>query len=399
MDWADVSRQLQDNAGLHVSKVARRGRELVVTAEQTKYFYSAKGVGRSARVLDRYMGPGIDWFTVESTREGLPVVDTSLDRQRFDALLDHRITLDQFRLGVEQDPPLPQHEEVLYQPPPKRFEGGASISYGQSLGGPNAFILYQVAADYQASFHFTPTLWWSGAISANLLNNYDKFTYDAPSNLPRVRTYVREYLTDSRITMPNFQLTATRQLGADWYGMAYAGLLESMYGGVGGELLYRPFGERWALGVDANWVKQRAFAQDFAFRRYHVATGHVTAYIDTGVEGIHLAVSAGRYLAGDWGSTISAYREFRNGVRMGAWATFTNVSAKQFGEGSFDKGVYISIPFDLILPRSTVNRANFTWQPLIRDGGAVLSRRYSLYTLTSDRDSDNFNDNLQTITQ
>ncbi|MDO1528131.1 YjbH domain-containing protein [Fulvimonas sp. R45] len=399
VDWDKVSRELHDNAGLRVSKIARRGRELVVTGEQTKYFYGAKATGRTARVLDNYLDPSIGWYTVESTREGLSIVDTSVHRERFDALADHRITLDQFRLSVEQDEPLPQHEQVLYQPPLKRFDGGASITYGQSLGGPDAFILYQIAANYEANFRFTPNLWWSGVVSANLINNYDKFKYDAPSNLPRVRTYIREYLTSSRVTLPVFQLTGTKRLGEDWYGMAYAGLLESMYGGAGGEVLYRPFGERWAIGADVNWVKQRGFDQDFSFRRYHVVTGHVTAYVDTGLDDVTLAVSAGRYLAGDWGATINVSREFRNGVRMGAYATFTNVSAKRFGEGSFDKGVYISIPFDLMLPRSTVNRANILWQPLIRDGGAALSRRYSLYTLTSDRDSDNFNDNLQMITE
>jgi hypothetical protein len=399
VDWAAVSKQLHDNAGLRVSKIAQRGRELVVTGEQTRYFYPAKGVGRTARVLDDYLGPGIDWYTVESTREGMPIVDTSVHRERFDALLDNDITLDDFRRSVEQDPPLPQQENVLYQPPMKKFEGGASLTYGQSMGGPNAFILYQIAANYDANYYFTPNLWWSGELSANLINNYDKFTYDAPSNLPRVRTYIREYLTSSRITMPVFQMTATRQLGPDWYGMAYAGMLESMYGGAGGEVLYRPFGERWAIGTDVNWVKQRGFDQDFAFRGYHVMTGHVTAYIDTGVSDVTLAVSAGRYLAGDWGTTINLSREFRNGVRMGAYATFTNADGKQYGEGGFDKGVYISIPFDLMLPRSTVNRAGILWQPLLRDGGAQLNRRYSLYTLTEDRDGDNFNDNLQQITQ
>src|SRR6185312_362109 len=80
--------------------------------------------------------------------------------------------------------------------------------------------------------------------SANLLNNYDQFKYDAPSKLPRVRTYVREYLTSSRLTMPVFQLTASRRLGNDLYGLLYGGMLESMYGGVGGEVLYRPLGDR-----------------------------------------------------------------------------------------------------------------------------------------------------------
>ena len=39
------------------------------------------------------------------------------------------------------------------------------------------------------------------------------------------------------------------------------------------------------------------------------------------------------------------------------------------------------------------------WQPLLRDGGARLNRRYTLYDLTSQRDSDRFDDNLQRISQ
>ena len=399
VDWAQVSRELEDNAGVRVSSIAQRGRELVVTGEQRRYFYSAKGLGRTARVLDGTVAPGIDWFTLVTGQEGLWTIESSVHRQRFDEWLDHRIDFEQFRGSVEQNAPTPRREEVLYRAPFKRYDGHVAIAYNQNLGGPDAFVLYQIAAGYDADFRFTRHFWWSGAVNVNVVNNYDKFKYDAPSGLPRVRTDIRKYITSSNVTMPVFQLTGTRQLGPDLYGLAYAGMLESMYGGAGGEVLYRPFGERWAIGLDANWVRQRSFDQDFSFRHYHVATGHLTGYLDLGPKDITVAVSAGRYLAGDWGATIDVSREFRNGLRMGAYATKTNVSTRQFGEGSFDKGIYVSIPFDLMLPRSTTGRAAFMWQPLIRDGGARLYRRYTLYSLTSDRDQDNFNANLEQIGQ
>ncbi|MEO8994589.1 MAG: YjbH domain-containing protein [Rhodanobacter sp.] len=399
VNWSAVTTELGNNAGLQVSRVTQRGRELVVTGEQTRYFYPAKALGRMSRVLDNQLGPTIDWFTMVTTHEGMPMVATSVHRQRFDDLLDYNIDLSAFRRSVQQEVPLPQHETVLYQQTPPKFTGGFALTYGQSLGGPDAFVLYNISANYDADFHFTPSLWWSGNFSANLVNNYDKFKYDAPSNLPRVRTYVREYLTSSRFTVPVFQLTTAKRLGPDLYGIAYAGLLESMYGGVGGEVLYRPMGERWALGADVNWVRQRGFDQDFSFRRYQVATGHITAYMNLGYKDLTLKLSGGRYLAGDWGSTIDLSREFSNGVRMGAYATFTNVSSKQFGEGSFDKGIYLSIPFDLMMPRSQTSSALILWQPLLRDGGAKLNKRYNLYDLTNDRDTDNFNNNLQKITE
>ena len=38
------------------------------------------------------------------------------------------------------------------------------------------------------------TTWISANLSVGLVDNYDKFKYTAPSNLPRVRTCIREYL-------------------------------------------------------------------------------------------------------------------------------------------------------------------------------------------------------------
>jgi hypothetical protein len=399
VDWPQVSQRLRDNAGIQVSQVARRGNEVFVTGEQQRFYYPAEGIGRAARILDNTLAPDIDWFTVVSTQQGMPVVQTSVHRPRFEQLLDHDLSLADFRRSVEQDAPDDNAREVLYRAPPDKYQGGGGLGFQQSVGGPDAFVLYQLNAHYSGEYHFTPHVWLSGGASVNLLNNYDHFKYDAPSNLPRVRTYVREYLTTSRLNLDHLQLSAAGRLRRDLYGMVYGGLLESMYGGVGGELLYRPFGEHWAIGGDVNWVRQRGFAQHFGFRDYDVVTGHLTAYVDTGIQDVLAKVSYGRYLAGDIGTTIDLSRVFGNGVRMGAWATFTNVSRAQFGEGSFDKGIYISIPFDLTLPRSTTTVTRVVWQPLLRDGGAKLNRQYSLYDLTDGRDPRLFDANFDTLTQ
>ena len=59
---------------------------------------------------------------------------------------------------------------------------------------------------------------------------------------------------------------------------------------------------------------------------------------------------------------------------MGFFATSTDVSSEQFGEGSFDKGIYFNIPIfgDLI---------NYSWRPLTKDPGQKLVRRNNLHDL------------------
>lgn len=399
VDWANVSRRLQNNAGYKVERITQRDKEIVVYGEQTRYLYPPKAVGRAARILDNSVDDDIKYFTVVDKRYDLPVIETSVPRETFREVVNNDRPLDDLRRGTESNWPLPHQEKVLYTQKPDPFSYGLGLGYKQNVGGPDGFLLYQFTADLNGEYRFTPDTWWSGSLSANLLNNFDKFKYDAPSNLPRVRTYLREYWTTSDVTMPTFQLNKVKRLDEDMYGMVYGGYLESMFAGVGGELLYRPLNERWAIGGDLNYVRQRDFEQDFGLRDYKVLTGHVTGYLKTDFQDVLAAVSVGRYLARDWGTTIDLSREFSNGVRFGGWVTLTTASKEEYGEGSFDKGIYVSIPFDEIMSSSTMRRANLAWAPLTRDGGARLGRSYSLYTLTDGRNVDMFDGSFSKITE
>jgi hypothetical protein len=181
------------------------------------------------------------------------------------------------------------------------------------------------------------------------------------------------------------QLTHVGRLSSNQYFSVYGGLLELMFSGVGGEWLYRPFASRLALGLDVNAVQQRTPDRYFGLRDYKTLTGHATAYWDTGWNDLHAKVSVGRYLAKDVGATFDISRVFSNGVRVGGWFSKTSATPEQFGEGSFDKAVYLSVPFDALLTRTGAGMARFNWQPLTRDGGAKLARSVTLYDMTIPR--------------
>ncbi|WMJ68975.1 YjbH domain-containing protein [Stenotrophomonas sp. 24(2023)] len=397
-DWPAIASQLRSNAGFRVERISRRGSELFVDGYQYRYLYPAKGLGRASRVLASTLGDEYDWYTLRTTRLGMPTADMSVNREAFEGFLEGRIDEDTLRRSTELEAAGTASRETLYEARNRPFGGGFNIGYRQNLGGPDGFILYQVAANYSGSLFFRPNLWLTGTVSADLFNNYDKFKYNAPSRLPRVRTDLRKYMVTSDIMMPNLQVNVAGRLGRDLYGIAYAGYLEWMYAGVGGELLYRPMGERWAVSANLNRVQQRDFDQHWGLRDYRITTGHATLYYSFDArERVIGSVSVGQYLAGDRGATIDIARVFNNGVTMGAYATKTNVSSRDFGEGSFDKGIYFSIPMDGILPRSTRGRAALNWNPLIRDGGAMLGRKYSLYSITGERDERFFYDNLRSI--
>lgn len=398
VDWANVSERLQDNAGFEVEKIEIKDRELIVTGEQKTFRNEAQGLGRASRILDNSTSEGsYDWYTLVNKRRGLTVSETSINPERLRDLEENRIDERDMRRATVLARPSQLDSELVHAEPLEKFDYGLSLGYNQNVGGPDGFILYQFLARVRGEYRFDYNQWLHASVGANLINNFDKFRTRGESELPQVRTNIREYLTSSDVVLENLQYTHTRRLDRDLYAMGYGGMLESMFGGVGGEVLYRPHGDNWAIGVDANWVRQRGFRQDFSFRDYSTLTGHMTAYLQTSFYNILAKASAGRYLAGDIGGTIDLSRRYNNGITVGAYATRTNVSSEEFGEGSFDKGIYFTFPFDAFFARSSTSQGTIGWNPLTRDGGARLSRFYQLYDLTESANADRFNDGFSTL--
>ena len=397
LDLNSTINDLEMQTGWHVKEIRQQKETWIVSFHNTTGIYLNDRIDRGIAVLHRDAPLSIQRFVLRHQNAGLKTVQQVVNRKRWmqaqtQALppslkKEAEIKVGNFDAIDEKiDSSDNTQSEVLVTQGEKRLETNYGLGIQQSVGGPDAFVLFALMANASATYHLWDGAWISGTTSLRLVDNYGKFTYDAPSNLPRVRTYVREYLTSSAITIPNLQATQVAQVGNSNFFSAYGGILEFMYGGVGGEWLYRPVGSRLAVGVDINEVKQRDFEQNFNFRDYSVMTGHLTTYWDTGVENILVKASVGQYLAGDQGGTLDVSRIFDNGVKIGAYATRTNVSAAQFGEGSFDKGIYVSIPFDAFFTKNSSSRADFIWQPLYRDGGAKLNRQVELYNQTSLRD-------------
>lgn len=82
---------------------------------------------------------------------------------------------------------------------------------------------------------------------------------------------------------------------------------------------------------------------------------------------------------------VTYEQKFKSGIIAGVFAAKTNVSAADFGEGSFNKGFFISIPFDLLQLRHSRGRGTIGWIPITRDGGQMLIREHRLPGFADDR--------------
>ncbi|RUO78418.1 YjbH domain-containing protein [Pseudidiomarina taiwanensis] len=258
----------------------------------------------------------------------------------------------------------------------------------QSFGGPEDFYMYNIGLDANATFALSPNSFISGTLATSLVNNYDEFNFlRSPSNLPPVRTRVREYVASSDIWLRDLVGVYQQQLSKNIYAQVHAGYFELMFAGVGTEFLYRPLDQDWSIGFDINYAKQRDPYDRLGLIDYDVWTGHASLYYQPRkwLPNSLVQLHVGQFLAGDRGAQLTFEHKFKSGIIAGAFAAKTNVSAQEFGEGSFNKGFFISIPFDLLQLRHSRGRGTIGWIPITRDGGQMLIREHRLIGFTDDR--------------
>ena len=136
----------------------------------------------------------------------------------------------------------------------------------------------------------------------------------------------------------------------------------------------------------------------FSFRDYSSKKGNVGIYYDFPYQ-LRSQILIGKYFAGDKGATLDLSKRFKSGFTLGVFATKTNLSEEEFGEGSFDKGFYISVPTQLFYTDFRTGNISFGLHPLTKDGGAILNKHNSLIGILGDTNSSALNRDWNNILQ
>ena len=283
--------------------------------------------------------------------------------------------------------------------PDERVNFNIGPYFDQRLFDPDQPVLAELGAKLDGEFFISQNLKVSGAVKKSLLTNLTsnerlsrvQNARDAQSTLPIVLSDWGKYdIAGQPGHIPKLTLEYTSNVGADSFFRASAGYLEPMYAGVGAEFLYKPVRSHFAIGLDGYYVKKRNFDMLFDLQNYETLTGHVSLYYDDGGP-VTFETNIGRYLAKDIGLTTKIARKFANGWEVGAYATFTDVSFEEFGEGSFDKGFYVTLPIDWLLGTPTQDKRSFMIRPITRDGGARLRSARKLHEAVNSRGLQSFN--------
>jgi len=380
---ASLDRSLEQSE-LDLEGITLEGRSAHVAIRNERYDATSQALGRTLRSMSRELPASVETLHVTLLENGIPASTMTFSRSDLERL-EHRPArealaaakfTDTLRFGDYPDP---------FPSAYPRFEWSISPYLRTSLFDPSDTLRADIGVRAKAKYHLGSGWIVSGSVGQKIIGNLDDASRPNNSLLPHVRTDVDRYNQTDEPFLENLTVAKYGRLAPDFYSRVTAGYLERMYAGVSGEVLWKPVDSRLALGAEVNYTQPRDFDQQFGLRSRVTPggtipefNGHASAYYDFG-NGFHGQLDAGRYLAGDWGGTIALDREFANGWRIGAFATFTDVSSRQFGEGSFDKGIRFTVPLSWILGQPTKQEASGVIRPVTRDGGQRLNVDGRLY--------------------
>ena len=272
-----------------------------------------------------------------------------------------------------------EESNLIYQREEQRNLNTATrLTFRPFLAAREGFFKYSILAQNDTEYVIRDNLFFSSNLKYSIKDNFEDLTVPPRDTYPaQVRSDVKEYLRnfENRIIIGRAQLDYHLTPRKKNHFMFTAGILEEMFSGYGFEYLFFDRSKNYALGFEAFHVKKRDYDLRFGTMDYSNVTAHMNLYFrNYGILPFDAKISAGEYLAGDKGLTFELSRSYRNGAEFGVFASFTDVSTDQFGEGSFDKGIFFNIPI-------YKNLVNYTWRPLTKDPAARLLRKNNLYDL------------------
>ena len=361
--------------GFEINNLVFNDDTVIIMVKNTKFRSTAQAVGRVASTLQRFTADDVQFANISFFSKNIQTATYRVDLEK--------ITSEQFHaLGSRVNSPSITAIDVSV---PRRTESRQQFTWGvgpyiaHRLFNPDLPLSMETGIEVEAGYQIANGLKISGAVRKSVLTNLTDNNRRSNSVLPRVHSDWPLYdIAGQSGHIHELTLSYVKNFGPGLYGRAHAGLLEPFFAGFGGELLFKPAQWPIGIGLDLHRVRKRDYDMRFDLIDYETTVGHLSLYYDAGGM-FDVEVNAGRYLAGDWGATTTISRKFGSGWEVGGYATLTDVPFKTFGEGSFDKAIYVSVPIDWIISSPNITKRRLTLRPITRDGGAQLSSARQLY--------------------
>ena len=371
-DWYDMLLYDVERSGLLLLKasIEPSSSTAILVMGNNQYPVWADAIAKMTVLADLHLPSSVNTFRIVAQEAGHRVQTIQMRRPSLAYGQNKQLVERQISVLPGRSLVSPQRKTSFFQ---KKVFFDVGVGTRLQLFDPDDPARYQLYTNIGISLALPKDWTLTGSYGVDITNNFDESDrISGNSALAPVRSDVVKYLTEGDTGLESLYF---EKRGSAYKGIHYrvfGGVLETMYSGVGGEVLYQPFQSRLAYGLSANWVRQRDYDKSFKHLDYQTATAFASVYWASPFYNFDVAVHAGKYLAKDVGATLEVRRTFNNGWMVGLWATMTDVSAEDFGEGSFDKGMFFKVPFDGLFGGNSRGSYGTRVRPIQRDGGQRL---------------------------
>ena len=363
-----------------INEIRLKPNHIIIEVENKKFRSNAQALGRISIALQRLTSDQTEYADIVILSEHYPTASYRLNLQELSNYQKSFKKLSDFeKVIIPQPTPASINYSDIKNP---KFKTTIGPYLDYRLFDPNQPFRGEIGLMLGLNYRLPGNFAISGAIKKSLITDLDENIRYSDSILPHVHSDFSIYdETGQDGYIDNLKIRHYSKISQNIHSSISAGFLEPMYAGISAELLHKLPESDFAIGFDLNAVQMRDFNMQFGLRDYKTITSHLNLYYDAG-HSFDLEMNIGRYLAKDLGVTTKLSRRFGNGWSVGAYATFTDVPFKTFGEGSFDKGLYLDIPIDWLIGVPSKSVRTLPIKMITRDGGAILSSSKSLYGLT-----------------
>jgi len=394
-------------------RVEYEGHVLKLSLTNSRISNMGRAVGRAARTALVYVPTGTRAIHVTYTRLEQPVATYEFfDLQRLTDYLtglsdrttflqsvlvrqarpDDRIVQDQDSLlaGIVADEALQvqvgkdgnivqvvseDHEANRFKTVPK---------LGFFFNDPSGALRYELAAGMTYDRRLSDGLYLNSALRLDLFENVSGVTQPSNSLLPHVRTDVAKYKRGGRLKLNRLLVSKYLMPSERVYARVSGGFYEEMYRGIGGQVLYLPKDSRWAADLSVDALQQRGYRGWLDKLDYKTVTGLGSVHYRLPYD-ITATMRAGRFLARDDGVRLEFKRRFPSGMELGVWYAKTNgkdITSPGTPSNPYnDKGVFLSVPLNIMLPSDTQAVAGISLSPWTRDVGQMVASPGDLYDM------------------
>jgi membrane-associated phospholipid phosphatase len=263
-----------------------------------------------------------------------------------------------------------------------RFKVVPKVSF--FFNDPSGALRYELWAAATYDRRLGEGLYLNSDLKLDVLENVSGVTQPSNSDLPHVRTDIADYKRGGRFKLNRLLVNKYQNPVERVYTRLSGGFYEEMYRGFGGQVLYLPKDSRWAVDLTADALQQRGVKGWFDKRDYQTVTALGALHYRLPYD-ITATARAGRFLARDEGVRVEFKRRFPSGVEIGAWYTKTNghdITSPGTPSNPYnDKGVFLSVPLNIMLPFDSQTVASVGISPWTRDVGQMVASPGDLYDM------------------